>query len=192
MTQTSTVPSLTEALRAARALGERAARSLVTLAGQADDDLRGLAGAGAAAARCEQPRPPACWLPTELPPISCEVGRGGTARICFRVHNGGLTTRTVFVAATGPDAGFATGHPSSVNLGALETGELVAVVTLPDGVHRADLILWVRGCGDTAVRLTVVAEDDGCSCERRIDIEDAPGTRHEWHDHFDQPCGCRR
>lgn len=149
------------------------------------------AGAALGAARtCAGDRPRACWRPAELPPIRSTVGRGGTVRVCFRVRNTGLATRDVFVAATGPDAALAVGHPSIRRVDALQTGELVAEVRMPERSDRAELTLWVRGCRDTAVRLRIRTTDAGCDRCHRVDIADGPGDRHGWYDHFAQPCGC--
>jgi hypothetical protein len=165
--------------------------SVVALAERLSGDLGGLPAAATARMSCGCSRPSACWLPHELPPIRSEVGLEGTARVRFSVRNCGLASRTVFVAATGRDASLASGHPSTVTIGALETGEVVAEATLPPGGQDAEMILWVRGCRDTAAHWTIRAHDRGCSSVRRIELSDCPCTRHHWYDHFDQPCGCR-
>lgn len=136
-------------------------------------------------------RPDACWLPDRPAAISSAVCPGGKARVCFAVHNCGLSPRDVFLAATGRDAGLATGSPSTASIGALETGRLVAEVSLPEGTECAELILWVRGCHDTAIAWTVTACDNGCNTTHEVRIEDCPQTQHHWYDHFAQPKPCR-
>jgi hypothetical protein len=136
-------------------------------------------------------RPHACWLPDELPAVESVVSPCGTARLCISVRNCGLTARTVFVAATGSDAGLAHGAPSTATVGAFDTAELAAEVTLPEGTHEATLLVWVRGCHDHVMRWTVRSHDRGCASTHHVSIEDCPRTQHHWHDHFAQPHACR-
>jgi hypothetical protein len=112
------------------------------------------------------------------------VAACGTVRVRFRVRNTGLANRQVFVAATGPGAGSATGNPATAVIGALETGELVAEITPAD---RTELILWVRGFRDHAVRCTVHVRRGCGDREHIVRLDDGPCDRHEWHDHFAQP-----
>jgi hypothetical protein len=175
--------------RAAEA-GSGIADSVTDAAVRLGGDLLRLARSAGAAMSCSDPDPHACWLPTELPPIIATVDDCRRAKVRFQVHNCGLATRTVFVAATGRDAKLAVGAPASATIGALETAEIVAELTLPDDATSAELVLWVRGCSDTAVRWTV--RDSGrrtSTC--KIMIDDCPRTRHSWCDHFAQPGRCQ-
>ena len=172
--------AVTQALTSVVDLGSRLARSITGLAASVRSSV---------ACTCERPR--ACWLPNELAPLDSVVDHCGTARVCFRVRNSGLADRHVFVAATGPDAGLVLGHPSTAVIGALQTRELVAELTLPQGSECAEVILWVRGCQDTAVSWTVTASTRGCATSHhQVAVVDGPGTRHEWYAHFDQPQPC--
>jgi hypothetical protein len=170
--------------------GGSVARSVGDAAARIGADLLRLTRAAGAGMSCCEPEPVACWLPTELAPITSTVDDCRRARVRFHVHNCGLATRTVFVAATGHDAGLAIGSPASASVGAFETVELVAELTLPDGTPRAQLVLWVRGCHDTAVAWTV-HEKGRRSPTPVIAIEDCPRTRHSWSDHFAQPGQCQ-
>jgi hypothetical protein len=183
---------LNDAIGSALQLGERLTRSVGEVTDLIGDQVRLLSERGPAPS-CSG-RPQACWLPRELAPVSSVVPPGGTARIRFRVHNCGPATRRVFVAATGVDAPLAFGAPSGATIGALDTAEVVAEVTLPKGRDHAHLIVWVSGCHDTAVPWSVTASEQGCRTTHEISIDDGPGTWHEWSDHFQQPrfCGSAR
>lgn len=135
-------------------------------------------------------RPPACWLPERRPDVTSVVCPGGTARIRVTVHNCGLAERRVFLAATGNDAALATGAPSVASVGALESAQLVAELTLPKGADRAELVLWVHGCHDTALRWTVSGSEKGCDTTHELCVQDCPRTQHHWYDHFAQPAPC--
>ncbi len=180
-----------DAVESARDLGSRVLRSVTSLVDRVGTDTKSVAQAARATTSCTCARPHACWLPNELPPVVSLVCPGGTARVVFTIHNCGLADRQVFVAATGADEGMASGAPSTTTIGALDTGQLAAELTLPAGTDQAQLILWVRGCNDTAVQWTVRASDKGCNTTHEIAIEDCPGTQHYWYDHFAQPRPCR-
>ena len=191
MTGTSTITMFADAVDSARQLGGRLVDTLTGFVDRVGDDAKALAELGRTTTSCACGRPHACWLPDELPAICSVVCPCGTARVRFKVRNCGLADRQVFVAATGPDAQLATGGPSQATIGALETGELVAEVTLPDGVEKAELILWVRGCHDHALPWTIKVSEKGCATTHEVALEDCPGTQHYWHDHFAQPRPCR-
>jgi hypothetical protein len=181
---------LADAVETARDLGSRVMRSVTTLVDRVGKDTKALTQVARTTTSCSCARPHACWLPNELLPVVSQVCPGGTARVVFKIHNCGVADRQVFVAATGTDAGMASGAPSTATIGALDTAELAAEVTLPSGTVHADLILWVRGCNDTAVHWTVSASDKGCNTTHQIAIDDCPGTQHHWYDHFAQPRPC--
>jgi hypothetical protein len=153
---------LSGAIDSALQLGERLTRSVGGLTGRIGDEVRLLSDCSPAPS-CSCRPPQACWLPNELPLVSSVVPSCGTARIRFKVHNCGLATRRVFVAATGIDASLASGAPSVATIGALETAEVVADVT---------------------------ASEQGCAATHQISIDDCPGTWHHWSDHFQQPRPC--
>ena len=138
---------------------------------------------------CRHPR--ACWMPDERGPIVSNVSPCGTARVHFTVRNCGLIPREVFVAATGEHEALVYGAPATATIGALDSAKLVAELTLPEGTTEATVILWVRGCKDTAVRWKVNASGCAHATDQHVHIEDCPDTRHHWHDHFAQPRDCR-
>ena len=169
----------------------RAFKSLTGFVDRLGTDAKALSELGTSTVSCSSARPHACWMPSELSPIVSAVCPGAKGRVRFLVRNCGLADRKVFIAATGPGAHLAIGSPSTATIGALETGELSAEVTLPDGTASADLILWIRGCNDHAVPWTVTVSDNGCATTHEVSLEDCPGTQHYWHDHFAQPRPCR-
>ena len=177
---------LADAVESARDLGSRVMRSVTTLVDRVGKDTKALTQVARTTTSCSCARRRRAFRAPqrELLPVVSQVCPGGTPRVVFKIHNCGLADRHVFVVATGADAGMATGAPSATTIGALDTAELAAEVTLPSGTDHADLILWVRGCSDTAVHWTVSASDKGCNTTHQIAIDDCPGTQHHWYDHF--------
>jgi hypothetical protein len=183
---------LADAVDSARGLGDRVVgsarelgKSAAGAVGDLFDEVRGLGTntersfreSSIACPSCRHPR--ACWMPDERVPIISKVSPCGSARVTFTVRNCGLIPREVF------------GAPSTATIGALESATLVAELALPDGTTEANVILWVRGCKDTAVPWTVKASGCATSTDHHVHIEDCPDTKHHWHDHFAQPRDCR-
>jgi hypothetical protein len=191
MNASMTSAMLADVVDSTRELGDRALRSVTGLVDRLGSGAKALSEVGTSTVACSCGRPHACWMPNELPAITSAVCAGAKARVRFLVRNCGLADRQVFVAATGPGAHLAIGSPSTATIGALETGELTAEVTVPDGTAGVELILWVRGCNDHVVPWTITVSDNGCATTHEISIEDCPGTQHYWHDHFAQPRPCR-
>jgi hypothetical protein len=203
MTRSST--TLSDAVESARELGDRfvgSARDLGdrvvgTISGLLDElgtrtkgSLEEMSDMSLACS-CESCRRRACWMPDERPRITSKVSPCGTARVRFTVHNCGLGPRQVFVAATGEHEALVFGAPSTATIEALDTATLVAELKLPDSITEANVILWVRGCKDTAVRWTVTAKGCALESDHHVHIEDCPDTQHYWYDHFAQPRDCR-
>lgn len=133
-----------------------------------------------------------CWLPRRLAPICESVCPGSVLRVRFPVTNLSNEERRFIVAATGEGSRLAAGSPSSVLLGPMGDGELVAVIRVPanfDG-QRIRLSLWVRGCLDHVVPVTIVADGECCGVIATRSVVEQPDTCHTWRDHFyvSRPC----
>jgi hypothetical protein len=183
---------LAEAVDRARQIGEGLLGTVTDLIGDLADRGRDAFAStkGMARPSCQCSR--VCWMPDERPPIVSRVSPCGTATVCFTVRNCGLEPREVFVATTGEHADLAVGAPASAVIGALDSATLVAKVALPEDTTEARLILWVRGCKDTAVRWTVKTSSSPLQVSsHHVFVEDCPDTQHHWHDHFAQARDCR-
>ena len=139
---------------------------------------------------CSCARPAACWLPEILPPVQSNVCAGSVARVRFTVHNCGVGARPVMLAATGPDAGLALGHPSTAVMEPFGSAVLEAEVTAPES-GSLTLTLWVRGCHDHITNWTVTTGGRNCDSPHERVVNDCPETQHRWYDHFAQPHACQ-
>jgi hypothetical protein len=138
---------------------------------------------------CQIPDP--CWMPRKLGARCSTACPGASANILFEVENCGAARREYTIESSGDDDGIAI-KPAKLSLGPLER-ELVSVqIDAPKAVfaHR-DVLLWVRGCNDHALRWQVKASPlpFGSPC-CRVEVKDCPDLIHHWYDHFycDHPC----
>lgn len=139
--------------------------------------------------------PPPCWMPRELGEVRSHVCAGGTATLRVRVTNCGASPRKVAVEAKPASAGV-TIDPSSLALGPLERGVVVASLAIPAKAglgEEQEALIWVRGCRDHVLRWTVRVASRGGDCCHEIEVEDCPDLIHHWYDHFycERPCSHR-
>ena len=105
--------------------------------------------------------------------------RVGRLESCSRSATAGSADRQVFVAATGADAVWPSARHRRQRSARSRPASWCAEVTLPDGTDEAELILWVRGCNDTAVPWTVTRVRQGVRTRRtrsRSKTARAPST----------------
>src|SRR5262249_13327027 len=137
---------------------------------------------------CEIPR--ACWLPDFVGEVESSACGGTHATLRVRVTNCGATRRVVYVASKAPHVTIA--H-HQLSLDPLERGVAVASLAVPATARRGEAfesLVWVHGCRDHAVRLTVVVDDAVRHSCPDVDVDDCPDTVHHWYDHFycEHPC----
>lgn len=146
---------------------------------------------------CSCEIPPPCWLPRQLPPVTSHVCAGGRATLRIRVTNCSAEQTTVRLEVKGEAAKAVELSPAAISLGPLERGVLTA--SLPtDSKEGAgpehELLVWIRGCLDHAVRWTVRTSSRGGSATHELAVEDCPDYLHHWYDHFycARPCRPRQ
>jgi hypothetical protein len=137
-----------------------------------------------------------CWMPRQLAPICESVCPGSALRIHFCLTNLSLQSQPFLVAATGAGAKYAAGDPSTVTIEPMDRGELTAVIKVPASAEGEciQLLIWVRGCSDHMVPVTIVADGERCGLTLTRHIVEEPDTCHTYRDHFyvHRPCGDQR
>ena len=181
---------LADAVESARDLGSRVMRSVTTLADRVGKDTKALTQVARTTTSCSCARPQRVGSPTSFSRSCRRYAPVELLELCSRSTTAVWRIGRCSSRRREQTQVMATGAPSAATIGALDTAELAAEVTLPNGTDHADLILWVRGCSDTAVHWTVSASDKGCNTTHQIAIDDCPGTQHHWYDHFAQPRQC--
>jgi hypothetical protein len=137
--------------------------------------------------------PPPCWAPQPLGEVVSHVCPGGTASLRLCVTNSGATKREISFEVVGK-AEHATVNPSSLTLGPMDRGSVVASAALPPEVAHGEeheFRIWVHGCRDHFLCWTVkVARRGTDCCCHEVEVCDGPDWIHHWYDHFycERPC----
>jgi hypothetical protein len=137
---------------------------------------------------CAVPDP--CWMPVEIGEVTLKLLAGGTGEIHFTVTNGDYRARTFTVKTAGKDAGLVQLSPASATLGPKERGNFTAKITAPDQAGTYDALIWVLGCRDHYLRVTVTVGAKQKNTCYKVTVDDNPDYVVHWYDHFycKKPC----
>ncbi|MEP7054070.1 MAG: hypothetical protein ABI912_02335 [Actinomycetota bacterium] len=139
--------------------------------------------------------PPPCWMPRQLAPVRSHCCPGATAELRLRVTNCGLGRHEVGVEATGAQAAQITVAPSKLSLDTFEQGVVTLSTVVPQGGGEpVEVLVWVRGCREFAIRWRIEAANTGCGSVHEVEIDDCPDLIHHWYDHFycERPCSTHK
>ncbi|MBL6752630.1 MAG: hypothetical protein ISP90_19115 [Nevskia sp.] len=166
-------------------------KELVRLAGDSADVLLSRVGPlkmPKLGSCCAVPEP--CWMPLEIGSAKLQLAAEGAGEIHFVVTNGDYRSRTFTAKAAGADAGLVQISPASAVLGPNERGAFTAKITNPGKPGTYEALIWILGCRDHYLRVTIVVGEKQKNTCYKVTVDDEPDYVVHWYDHFycKKPC----
>jgi hypothetical protein len=137
---------------------------------------------------CDVPDP--CWMPRAIGEVKLQLLADGTGEIHFTVTNGDYRSRTFTAKAAGQDAGLVQLSPATATLGPKERGTFTAKITAPAAAGTYDALIWILGCRDHYLRVSVTVGSTQKTACYKVTVDDDPDYVVHWYDHFycKKPC----
>ncbi len=153
------------------------------------DWQKALQAPASASAACTVPPP--CWMPKQLGDVISYACGCSTVRVRIEVTNCDRVARQVSVRTDGVEG--VQVSPATVTLNPMRRATFEVSFRVPDDTKAGsefETLVWVEGCSQHVLRLTVIAGDGGLDSTHELKVQDCPDYRHHWYDHFycARPC----